>query len=125
MMAAIMTAVSSTPRPSPPDSERHRGARARSKALFGNQDRIDVVLAIGRSDGGVVNATDLADETGLINSRVRAQLLALVDAELLREIPPTGGDRKRWYVRQSSPFWRACLDLYNKWTECDGASSRP
>jgi hypothetical protein len=106
------------------ESARHDQARALSKALFGNQDRIDVVMAITHSEDGVVNATDLAEKTGLINSRVRAQLLALVDAKLLDEVPPTGQDRKRWYVRRDSSFWQACLDLYDKWTESDDVSNK-
>jgi hypothetical protein len=117
--------ASSLAKSSRSEAEAHDLARSGSKALFGNQDRIDVVMAIGSSGDGVVNATDLAAETGLINSRVRAQLLALVEAKLLHEVPPTGGDRKRWYVRRDSPFWQACLDLYDKWTESDDASSEP
>jgi DNA-binding IclR family transcriptional regulator len=82
--------------------------------LFGNRDRIEVILAIDRSEDGCVNATDLAEETGLINSRVRAQLIALAEADLL-DPGPSDQDRKRWYVRRQSPFWSACRDLNGSW----------
>jgi hypothetical protein len=88
--------------------------RARSKALFGNRDRLEVAVAITLSPDGAVNATDLAKVTGLANNRVRNQLLVMAAAGLLAEMPP-GGEHKRWYVRQDSPFWQACLDLYEKW----------
>lgn len=90
--------------------------RARSKALFGNRDRLDVAIAVARSHDSAVNATDLAKETGLINTRVRAQLLAFAEADLLSEIQPAGGELKRWYRRNDNPFWQACLDLHDAWT---------
>jgi hypothetical protein len=83
--------------------------------LFGNQDRVEVAVAIAANEDGAVNATDLAIETGLINTRVRAQLRALADVGLLAEVP-AAGELKRWYVRQDSTFWQICLDLYDEWT---------
>ncbi len=62
----------------------------------------------------LVNATDLAAQIDLLNSRVRAQLLALAEVGLLSEVPPMG-DMKRWYVRKKSPFWQVCVELYEEW----------
>ncbi len=92
--------------------------REQSKGLFGNKDRLDVLLAIADSDDGMVNATDLEHEIGLINSRVRAQLRALVKVGLLSEVD-TGQDKKRWYIRSDSSFWQACQDLYTDWTRSE------
>lgn len=113
----LAVAISTSPSPPSPDATAPERVRARSKALFGNRDRIDVAVAIARSHDDAVNATDLAAETGLINTRVRSQLLAFAEVGLLTEVPPTGGELKRWYVRQDSPFWKTCLDLHRKWTE--------
>ncbi len=86
-----------------------------SKALFGNRDRIVVIEAIARRADDAVNATDLSLELGMLNSRVRAQLLALSEVGLLGHTPP--GPGKRWYVRRKSSFWKACLDLIDSWEE--------
>lgn len=89
--------------------------RARSKSLFGNKDRLEIAVEIARSRDGYVNATDLSAATGLLQSRVRNQLLALVDAELLEEVPETGDGRRRWFRRKESPFWQGCLELIEDW----------
>lgn len=77
-------------------------------------------MAIARSPDGLVNATDLQNEIGLVQSRVRNQLVALAEAELLTALPD--GDVKRWYRREPSPFWQSCLDLYDDWRERDAAA---
>jgi hypothetical protein len=107
-------AVTIVPSPTSLSKKAREHIRANSKTLLGNRDRIDVAVAIALSEHGAVNATDLADELGLVNSRVRTQLLAFAEVELLSEIPPAG-ELKRWYLRQDSPFWQACLDLYLEW----------
>lgn len=89
--------------------------RSRSKALLGNKDRVEVGAAVGLSPDGLVNATDLARELDLENPRVRAQLLALVDQGLLQQGPVEAG--KRWYLRQESFFWEACIRFIEQWSE--------
>jgi hypothetical protein len=86
--------------------------RKRSKVVLGNKDRAEVGAAIGLSEDGVVNATDLALELGLPNSRVRAQLLALTEGEMLEPQPSISG--KHLYARVESPLWEACIDLIQK-----------
>jgi hypothetical protein len=88
--------------------------RARSKVLFGNMDRIAVAVAIAESPDGLVNATDLTWQLRLANNRVRAQLVAFAEVGLLQALPGDG-DKKRWYSRLESPFWRACQDLVRDW----------
>jgi hypothetical protein len=87
--------------------------REKSKALFGNRDRAEVAQAIAQSPDGIVNATDLSLELGMLNSRVRTQLLALVEAELLDPGLQEAG--KRWYVRRESSFWTTLSDLIDAW----------
>jgi len=92
--------------------------RRRSKVLFGNLDRLEVAVAIAASPDGAVNATDLSAETGLLNVRVRAQLIALEQVGLLVAMP-RAGELKRWYLRLDSPFWQTCLDLTEEWSRSD------
>lgn len=87
--------------------------RSRSKAAFGNQDRLEVAAAVARASGGLVNATQLAAEIGMVNTRVRAQLMALVDAGLLKG--SLTSDRVRWYERRESAFWALVAELHDEW----------
>jgi hypothetical protein len=93
------------------------GARARSKALFGNSDRIAIAAAVARSPDGWVNATDLhLSMPSIAVNRIRAQLVAFVDAGLVDNAPRTQGDRRVWYVRRAHEFWVVCQDLEAAWT---------
>jgi DNA-binding IclR family transcriptional regulator len=74
---------------------------------------VEVLVAIALSADGLVNATDLQEEIGLAQSRVRAQLVTLAAAGLLATYPATGG--KRWYQRNDSILWGASLALYEEW----------
>ncbi len=85
-----------------------------SKLLFGNQDRLEVGVAVARSKDGAVNATDLGLELGIAQPRVRNQLVALEKAGLLDRMPKSG-DLKQWFLRSESPFWDVCLVLYEDW----------
>ncbi|HET9592312.1 MAG TPA: hypothetical protein VFP17_05280, partial [Solirubrobacterales bacterium] len=76
--------------------------RNRSKALFGNRDRLEVAVVIAHALDGMVNATDLSREIELPNNRARAQLLSLREAGLLDVMPTTLG--KKWYRRRQHPF---------------------
>jgi hypothetical protein len=110
-----MTTDGSVLHPARLDARRRERIRQRSKAMFGNLDRLDVAVAIELSDDGLVNATDLSWDLRIANNRVRAQLLALTELGLLR---PEPADRagKRHYLRIENPFWQTCLELYRDWT---------
>lgn len=88
--------------------------RRNSKVLLGNSDRAQVAVAIQQSEDGLVNATDLALELGMPNNRVRAQLLAFAEADLLTPGPP--GPGKHWYLRKEHDFWKACRSLLEVWS---------
>ncbi|HET9676821.1 MAG TPA: hypothetical protein VFP21_04885 [Solirubrobacterales bacterium] len=88
--------------------------RKNSKLFFGNQDRLEVLVAIALSPDGLVNATDLQWEIEIVQSRVRNQLVTLARVGLLTKFPQPGG--KAWYKRIDSPLWDAALALYEDWT---------
>jgi hypothetical protein len=89
--------------------------REHSKQLFGNLDRLEVAVAVATSGLEAVNATDLtAALPGWPNNRIRAQLVALAKADLLKILPRDGSGRV-WYVRQPALLWDACLELYERW----------
>jgi DNA-binding transcriptional ArsR family regulator len=85
-----------------------------SKLLLGNQDRLEVGFAVARSESGMVNATDLGEELGIAQPRVRNQLVVLEKAGLIDRVPKSG-EVKQWFSRRESPFWSVCLMLYGDW----------
>ena len=105
-----------TPAPSPVKAslDQHERVRTRSKLVFGNRDRLEVMAAIARSADGMVNATDLGAEIGMVQSRVRNQLVALAEAGMLTAYPRSP-DVKRWYQRNECPLWAAGLAVYEDW----------
>lgn len=89
------------------DIEKLRGL---SRMLFGQALRLEVMIAIARSDG-LVNLTDLATAIGVQNSsRIQKPLDDLKAAGLLFE--DTGGDsRRRWLRRSDSLAWQWVMEL--------------
>jgi hypothetical protein len=87
--------------------------RRRSKRLFGNADRLEVALAVAESSG-LVHAQELADRLGISPPRVRAQLLAFVDADLMRVLPRSGLVQN--YERIEDPFWEFVGQLVHTWS---------
>jgi hypothetical protein len=92
-------------------------ARAASRLLFGNQDRLEVAAAVGRAEVGGVYAQAIALTTGLHSGRVGKQLAVLSDAGLLVRMPTVGGGRRVYYERRESPFW----DFAAHFLEASGA----
>lgn len=96
-----------------PARERER-LRERSKLVFGNKDRLEVIAAIAQNADDLISGTDLELEIGMSQSRVRKQLVALAEAGLLTAFPRSG-DVRRWYRRNDSPLWEFGLSLYEDW----------
>jgi DNA-binding transcriptional ArsR family regulator len=94
------------------DRNRQR-LRVRSKAVFGNADRLEVASAVARSSSGVVHAQELSQQLGISPPRVRAQLLALVEADLMTLLPRSGLTQD--YERRDDPFWAAMRSVYEHW----------
>jgi hypothetical protein len=89
--------------------------REQSKLLFGNRDRLEVAVAVARSEQNSVNATDLMQAlSGWPNNRIRTQLVALAGVNLLKAMPRDGSGRI-WYVRKDALFWAACIELAERW----------
>jgi hypothetical protein len=98
--------------PSAPDRE---FLRKKSKALFGNRDRLEVATEVARSESAAVNAADLSYALRLPNNRVRAQLIALASVGLLEAMPHDGTTGRVWFIRRQSQFWSACVELTDAW----------
>lgn len=95
----------------PPEfSEALDAIRRRSKALFGNADRLQVALYVGGAEG-VFSATEISGDLRMAQNRVRAQLIALTDAGLLTEMPRSSGDRRAFFARRDSEFWEGLAGL--------------
>jgi DNA-binding IclR family transcriptional regulator len=73
-----------------------------------------VGAAIGLSPDGLVNATDLARELDLANSRVRAQLLALCEGGYLESVPSLRVSEKKMYKRLDASLWKTCQELIER-----------
>jgi len=97
----------------PRSSSRSRDVRSRSKLIFGNADRLQVANAVARSSSGVVHAQELSERLGISPPRVRAQLLAFVEAELMTLLPRHGLTQD--YERRDDPFWPAVRSVYEHW----------
>lgn len=86
--------------------------REHSKRMFGNQDRLQVAVAITRVEIGRINATDLHRDTGIAVNRVRAQLLALESLGLLRRTGNEEGKRVFERLNRDDRFWAFALGEY-------------
>lgn len=84
--------------------------RGLSRILFGQALRLEVMIAIARSDG-LVNLTDLAAAIGVQNSsRIQKPLDDLKAAGLLVEAE-LGDSRRRWLHRSDSLVWQWVVEL--------------
>ena len=90
------------------DTETREAIRARSKRLFGNADRLEVALAVARS-AGLVHAQELSNQLQISPPRVRSQLLAFVEAGIMRALPRDGLVQN--YERLEDPFWEFVSSL--------------
>ena len=84
--------------------------RAVSRAAFGQQYRLEVMLAIAESDDGLVCLTDLAAALRLPVSNVQGALKSLVATGLLTEMP-TGGSKRKFLLRNSSAAWEWAREM--------------
>ena len=80
--------------------------------MFGNQDRLEVAVAITRVARGRVNATDLHHEIDVAVNRIRSQLLVMVDLELLQKVGVEHGKRMFEVCDKNDPFWKFAVHEY-------------
>lgn len=86
------------------DSDSADRRRTLSRAAFGQQHRLDVMLAAAHSEDGLVCLTDVARDLNLNASNVQGALKSLVAVGLLSEMP-RGDGRRKFYLRNPSPAW--------------------
>jgi DNA-binding MarR family transcriptional regulator len=79
--------------------------RRMSRAAFGQQYRLEVMLAAARDSDGLVCLTDMARDLDLPLSNVQGALRSLVAVGLLTEMPP-GDSRRKFYLRNTSAAWQ-------------------
>jgi hypothetical protein len=84
--------------------------RAVSRAAFGQQYRLEVMLAIAESEDGLVCLTDLAAALRLSVSNVQGALRSLVATGLLAEMP-TGDSKRKFLLRNSSAAWEWAREM--------------
>lgn len=83
-------------------------------SLFKRAYRVEIGAAIAREpDPGVVCGKELISRQGLKvdKSRVSEELRDLVGAGLLEAEDPSPNDRRRFYRRITSAYWRLCQEL--------------
>jgi hypothetical protein len=86
--------------------------REHSKRMFGNQDRLEVAVAITRVQLGKVNATDLNRDIDVAVNRIRTQLLALEALGLLEKTGKEDGKRMFKRCNPDDHFWKFVIAEY-------------
>lgn len=84
--------------------------RRLSRHAFGQTYRLEVMLAIARSEDGLVNLTDLASGLDLTTSQIQGALRSLVAVGLLTEMP-MADSRRRFLLRNRSAAWSWAEEL--------------
>jgi len=85
--------------------------RELSRILFGQQLRLEVMIAVARSDG-LVNLTDLAAAVGVQNSSsIQKPVNDLKAAGLLGDDGGTDDSKRRWLRRADSLVWQWVIEL--------------
>jgi hypothetical protein len=100
------------PRPRDLPHEALAALREHSKRMFGNQDRLEVAVAISRVTLGEVNATDLHQDVDVAVNRIRKQLLDLEALELLAKTGGGGGKRLFKVIDRDDRYWKFAVDEY-------------
>jgi hypothetical protein len=101
-----------------------RAVREHSKRMFGNQDRLEVAVAITRVELGKVNATDLHRDIDVAVNRIRTQLLVLESLGLLAKIGDEDGKRMFERLDRDDRFWEFVVGEYETAIRgCDESSS--
>lgn len=87
--------------------------REHSKRLFGNQDRLEVAVAIAHTALDSVNATDLHRDIDVAVNRIRAQLLALETLGYVRATGIHNGKRLFSLANNEHRFWTFVVGEYD------------
>lgn len=91
-------------------ASRREALRETSRAVFGQTYRLEMMLAVARSDDGIVCLTDLAKVLSVSVSSLQKPLMSLVQARLLTPLPDVDS-RYRFYARNPSSAWAWAEEL--------------
>lgn len=92
-------------------AELDRGAlRKLSRIAFGQDYRLELMLAIREADGQVVTLGELASQLAIPVSSIQKPFHALVDAGLLTFLD-TGESRRKFYQANKSAAWDWAAEL--------------
>lgn len=84
--------------------------RETSRQVFGQAHRLEVMLAVGRSDDGIVCLTELAKSLDVSVSSLQKPFQSLVHARLISPLPDADS-RYRFYARNPSAAWEWAEEL--------------
>lgn len=84
--------------------------RGLSRDAFGQSYRLELMLAIARSEDGLVTLSDLANELRLGTSKIQGALSSLVAVGLL-SVMPSDDARRRFLLRNPSAAWQWAEEL--------------
>lgn len=95
------------------NDDQHKALRALSKVVFGQEYRLELMLAIigdGDQDDRIVSLGELAAHLGLSPSSIQTSFHNLVDAHLLTPLPAVESKRK-YYQANKSAAWEWAIEL--------------
>lgn len=84
--------------------------RATSQSAFGQQYRLELMLAVARADDGIACLTDLARSLDISISNLQKPLKSLVATGLLSPLPRSDS-RRKFYIRNPSSAWAWAEEL--------------
>jgi DNA-binding IclR family transcriptional regulator len=94
--------------------------RTRSRALFTQTYRLEVMLAIADSEGGLVTLTELSKLLGVSASNIQKPLTSLIAGGLLCELPTE--DRRKFLLRNDSLAWDWVREIRDEARRSTGSS---
>lgn len=81
-----------------------------SRAVFGQAYRLELMLAVARSEDGIVSLSEMAQVLSVGISSLQKPFQSLVQARLLSPLPDADS-RYRFYVRNASAAWSWAEEL--------------
>lgn len=84
--------------------------RSISRAAFGQDYRLELMLAVADHESGLVTLSEMASRLELTPSQIQGALRSLTTVGLLVDAPATGS-RHRYLMRQPSAAWDWAREL--------------
>ena len=110
----------------PLSPEEASAVRTLSKTVFGQSERLAVMLAIARDPDGIFRLTDVFQAVGVPNpSAVQGPLNALVAGGFITKVEGRADERARWYRRQQSSMWDLAEEMARSVYKADDQPEGP